>query len=97
MSGRPFNKSFASGTWPEGMKDEIEMCLKHMDLTRSVYARVAAEEPIMRSDLEGDKEAQIALRLATLGYLKCDTLYKNVDDRTFWLAPEKPKENPLNL
>jgi len=90
-------KKFATGTWPEGMKDEVEMCLKHMDVTREVYARVAADGPIKRSQLKNEREQQIALRLATLGYFKCDTLYKNVDDRTFRLAPERPKDNPLGL
>jgi hypothetical protein len=91
-------KKFANGTWPEGMKDEVEMCLKHMDVTCDVYARVSASGSIMkRSQLKNERERQIALRLATLGYFKCDTLSKNVDDRTFWLAPEKPKDNVLGL
>jgi len=88
---------FADGTWPEGMKDEIKMCLEHMDVTRSVYARVSAEGSIKKSELKNQRERQIALRLATLGYFKYDTLSKNVKDRTFWLAPEKPKLNPLSL
>jgi hypothetical protein len=90
-------KEFADGTWPEGMKKELEMCLEHMDVTRSVYARVAAVGPVNRSQLKNKRERQIALRLSTLGYFKVDTLFKNVDDRTFRLAPNKPVHNPLNL
>ena len=90
-------KEFVDGTWPEGMKNEIEMCLEHMDVTKSVYARVATAGSINRSGLKNKRERQIALRLATLGYFTVDTLFKNVEDRTFRFAARKPTHNPLNL
>ena len=91
-------KKFADGTWPEGMKKEVELCLEHMDITKSVHARVAAAAgPVSRSELKNELERKIALRLATLGYFKADTLFKNVEDRAFRIAPHKPARNPLNL
>jgi HTH-type transcriptional regulator / antitoxin HigA len=88
---------FTGGTWPEGLRKEIDMCLEHMELTRAVYARVSSQVSVKRSQLRNQRERQIALRLATLGYFRCDNLYKNVSDRTFTLAPEKPSSNPLGL
>jgi hypothetical protein len=97
MSGKIRNGEFADGTWPHHIKNPIKMCLDYMDVTEYVYDLVASNGPIWRSELADRREQQIALRLALLSYFECDTHVKNVDDRMFWLASEKPKPNVLNL
>ena len=97
MSGKIRNGEFVDGTWPRHLKNPVQMCLAYMNVTEYVYNLVASNGPIWRSEFADRREQQIALRLAVLGYFECDTYEKNVDDRMFWLASEKPEPNVLNL
>lgn len=97
MSGKIRNGEFVDGRWPHHLKNPVKMCLDYMGVTEYVYDLVASNGPIWRSEFADRREQQIALRLAVLGYLECDTYEKNVDDRMFWLASEKPENNILNL
>jgi hypothetical protein len=83
-----------SGDWI--LQDIVEMCQKHIELTREVYKLVIEKGVVNRNSLKS-RDQKLALRLAKLGYLQCNTYKKDATDRIFKPAPIKPAADVLNL
>jgi exonuclease III len=81
----------------ENVKRVVEMCYEHIAITRKVYVRVVLEGEVRMSAFNNQRERQIALRLALLGYFSCDNFQKDADERNFIISPCKPITNPLDL